>query len=147
MAGYYPPPGFHFKVDFSDISGQENDALFQSVSGLNVEMETETYREGGENRFEHVFPVKTKYSNLVLKRGLLLDSDVINWCLDTFQTMEVYPIDLVVSLLNDEHQPLLSWNIVHAWPLKWNVDDMNATESKIFVETLEFSYQYYTLLS
>ena len=146
MAGYTPPTGFHFSVSFGDISSMQNDTLFQSVSGLNIEMETESYKEGGENRFEHVLPVRTKYSNLVLNRGLLVDSDVIRWCLDTFQTLSVTPTNIIVKLLNEEHTPLITWNIVNAWPVKWTVADMNAEESKLFVETLELRYQYFTIL-
>jgi len=66
--GYYPPVGFHFKVEFVGI-GNDNDVRFQSVSGLSVEFDTEAYEEGGENRFEHTLPVRTKYPDLSLKRG------------------------------------------------------------------------------
>jgi hypothetical protein len=31
--GYYPPVGFHFKVEFVSL-GNDNDQRFQSVSGL-----------------------------------------------------------------------------------------------------------------
>ena len=34
--GYYPPVGFHFKVEFVSL-GNDNDQRFQSVTGLNVE--------------------------------------------------------------------------------------------------------------
>ena len=47
MAEYYPPLGFHFKVEFSDFPGEYQ---FQSVSGLNVNVDTEDIAEGGENR-------------------------------------------------------------------------------------------------
>ena len=80
MAAYYPPVGFHFKVEFQDIENRTNDHQFQSVSGLSVDLETEEIAEGGENRFKHKIPVRTKYPNLVLKRGLLIDSGLIEWC-------------------------------------------------------------------
>ena len=145
MAGYYPPVGFHFSVDFSSVSDSANDTRFQSVGGLNIEMETETIKEGGENRFNHVLPLKSKYPNLVLKRGLLIDTKLIDWFDDTFNKLVVEPKDIVVKLLNEDHEPLLSWNIVRAWPLKWSVADLNAEESKLIVETLELNYQYFTL--
>ena len=43
--GYYPPVGFHFKVEFPGI-GNDNDCRFQSVSGLTVEYDTESFKEG-----------------------------------------------------------------------------------------------------
>ena len=85
MTGYYPPWGFYYNVEFG-ISKDKNDARFQSVSGLSVEYEMEEFREGGENRFTHKLPVRTKYADLVLKRGMLTDSDVIKWCSGPFGT-------------------------------------------------------------
>ncbi|MFO7826884.1 MAG: phage tail protein [Cyclobacterium sp.] len=143
MAYDYPPVGFHFSVSFSGLDGEENDTHFQSVSGLTVDMDTEEYAEGGENRFKHKFPVKTKYANLVLKRGLMVGSELINWCRDALENFEFSPKDLTVQLLNEEHEPLITWNVVHAFPVKWSVDDFNAQESKLVIESLEFSYQYF----
>ena len=146
MPGYYPPVGFHFSVSFDPgMSPQNADGYFQSVSGLNIEVETEKLKEGGENRYEHTLPVRTKYPNLILKRGMLINSDLIKWCTDTFQTMEVSPIDLIVSLLNENHEPLKSWKVKHAWPVKWNVSDLNAEENKLVIETIELSYHYFTI--
>ncbi|GGG23482.1 phage tail protein [Dokdonia pacifica] len=146
MATYYPPIGFHFKVEFSGISNKENDHQFQSVSGLSVDLETEEIAEGGENRFKHKIPVRTKYPNLVLKRGLLIDSGVIEWCRDALEKYVIKPVDITVSLLDEKHEPLQSWKIAHAYPVKWNVGDFNAEENKIVIETLELSYNYFNIL-
>jgi len=146
MATYYPPIGFHFKVEFSGISNKENDHQFQSVSGLSVDPETEEIAEGGENRFKHKIPVRTKYPNLVLKRGLLIDSGVITWCRDALEKYDIKPINLTVSLLDEKHEPLQTWKITHAYPVKWNVADFNAEENKVVIETLEISYNYFNIL-
>ena len=145
MADYIPPVGFHFRVEFLDISTVDNDTLFQSVSGLNVDMQTETVKEGGENRFEHVLPVRSKYADLVLKRGVLMDSGVIAWCRDAFEAFVFQPTTILVHLLNEEHEPLITWNVVHAWPKKWSVSDLNAEQGAVFIETLELSYNFFTI--
>src|SRR5437899_277245 len=90
MDAYYPPWGFYYKVEFS-ISQDSNDARFQTVSGLGVEYDYESFKEGGENRFEHKLPVRTKYSDMVLKRGMLADSTVIKWFLDAFRERQFKP--------------------------------------------------------
>lgn len=146
MTQNYPPVGFHFTVDFDDeVTEQENENSFQSVSGLNVEMETESYVEGGENRFEHTLPLRSSYSNVVLQRGLLKDSELIEWCRDTFENMKVKPANLLISLLDKEHNPLVTWKLKHAWPVKWEVSDFDAGESALVVESIELSYQYFTV--
>lgn len=142
--GYYPPAGFHFRVEFVGI-GNDNDIRFQTVAGLNVEYDVETFKEGGENRFEHKLPGRTKYPDLSLKRGLLTDSKVIDWCLKAFQNREFKPAQVNVSLLNEDHQPLKTWQVQRAWPKKWAVSDFNAQENTVVVETLELSYSYFTL--
>lgn len=146
MANYYPPVSFYFQVKFSGISDDELDAQFQSVSGLSVEVQTENVKEGGENRFEHVLPVRTKYSDLVLKRGVVTNTKAVKWFLDTFQNLEIRPADLTITLLNPDGKPLITWNVVHAWPKKWAVEDLSAMESKLLVESMEMSYQYFTIL-
>ena len=141
----YPPVSFHFLVSFVDFKFGA-DVRFQSVSGLEVSMETETYREGGENRFEHVLPVRAKYSNLTLKRGLFVSSQLIDWCMDTFNNVEIKPVTLIISLLNEEHLPLMTWNVVNAFPIKWSVSELNAEQSQIAIESLELKYQYFKLI-
>lgn len=152
MATYYPPVSFHFKVEFSfkeelhGVAANENDIMFQSVSGLTAEMQTETIKEGGENRFEHELPVRTKFSTLVLKRGVVIDSSLIKWCLNSFQNLEIRPVDLEIKLLNEEHDPLMTWSVKQAWPKKWSVEDLNAIDSKVLIESLELRYQNFTIL-
>lgn len=146
METYYPPVGFHFSVEFSGLDAKGLDAQFQSVSGLSVTLDTEELAEGGENRFKHKFPVKAKYPNLVLKRGLVVDSELIKWCRSALESFEFEAKDLTIKLLNEEHEPLQTWNVVHAFPVKWAVEDFNAQESKLTVETLELAYQYFKII-
>ena len=143
---YYPPVGFHFKVNFDGVSKNNEDYRFQSVSGLSVDIETEDYAEGGENRFKHKLPVKTKFPNLVLKRGMLLDSEVIAWCQDAIENFVFKPANITIDLLDEEHSPLKTWNIVNAYPVKWSVEDFNAQESKLVIESIELVYNYFTIL-
>ena len=142
--GYYPPVGFHFTVEFIGV-GNDNDTRFQSVSGLTVEYDTESFKEGGENRYEHKLPVRTKYPDLSLKRGMLTDSDVINWCIKAFRDRQFDPVQISIMLLNEQHQPLKTWNIFNAWPKKWSVSDFNAQENIVVVETLDLCYSYFTI--
>jgi phage tail-like protein len=142
----YPPVGFHFKVTFTGIGDENIDSRFQNVSGLSMEMETESKKEGGENRFEHALPVRAKFPVLVLKRGLMTKSELlVGWCNDVFNNFIIEPKDLTVSLLNEDHEPLLTWNVVQAWPKKWSMSDLNAEQNSIAIESFELQYQYYTL--
>jgi phage tail-like protein len=140
MSNYYPPLGFHFLVEFAN---QSDEYQFQSVSGLSVDLETEEIKEGGENRFKYKLPVRAKYPNLILKRGLLVNSGLIDWCNAATEGFDFKPTDIIIKLLNEENQPLVSWNIVQAYPVKWSIGEFAAEESKIVIETLELTYYYF----
>ncbi len=142
----YPPVAFYFKLSFGGVSGLV-DASFKEVSGISMEMDTEEISEGGNNYFKHRVPTSVKYSNLVLKRGLVpRASTLISWCEDTFSgglSTYIRPKTIVVSLLNANGLPLKSWNFVDAWPVKWSASDLNSMNNEVLIETLEFSYSYF----
>jgi phage tail-like protein len=140
---YRPPAGFHFRVEFGVPDAPGNDTRFREVSGLTRELEEETYNEGGENRFVHKLPVRGRYGDLVLKRGLLVDSGVREWCERAIYELDIEPVPVFVTLLNDEHEPLQSYSVVNAWPKKWSISDFNAESSEVVIETLELAYQYF----
>lgn len=121
------------------------DLMFQSVSGLSVDIETEEYTEGGENRFKHTLPKRTKFPNLVLKRGLAPSSAVTDWIQNAVENFEFSPIDITIILQNELRAPLHVWSIYGAIPIKWSVGDFNAEESKIVIETLELKYNFFTV--
>lgn len=152
MDNAYQVTGFHFAVHFSAGDGGSVDIRFQSVAGLDSAIDIETIKEGGENRFEHVIPTRRKFGPLVLKRGLLgpLSSPVANWLKRTF---EGEPFDLttgkedfqvidtvMIDLLGEDHQPLMSWTITNVWPRSWKIAELNAERSEVLIETLELNY-------
>lgn len=138
-----PPLAFHFRVEFDLPDAGDQDIRFREVSGLSMELEEETYVEGGENRFTHKFPVRGSYQPLSLKRGLMENSAVAEWIRDAVQNFTIKPVTVWISLLNDAHEPLETYTVVNAWPKKWVVSDFNAETSEYVVETLELSFAYF----
>src|SRR3954469_6817444 len=100
MASYYPPPGFHFKVEVPDLPSNDDDVRFTEVAGLSEEMGTEEVAEGGEKRFIQKFPTRAKYPELVLKRGLLVNSEVTTWIRRCIEDFEIQPKTIFIKLLN-----------------------------------------------
>lgn len=142
-SSFYQTVGFHFAVGFQNLGIDSLDAAFQSVSGLEVQLETESLKEGGENRFEHALPSRRKYASLNLKRGLLspeAGSKITEWCLEAFQAELIKPTNLDILLLNEEHETLMKWNVIHAWPKSWKFGELNAEKSEVLIESLELQY-------
>ncbi len=145
MPLYYPPVAFHFKVEVLGLPPNDGDGRFTDVSGLALELSTEEVAEGGENRFLQKYPVRAKYPELVLKRGLLLNSEVVGWIRQCIQELRIELKDIDVKLLDEEHNPLLTWHVRGAYPTKWSASDLGATSNAVVVETLQFFYQSFTL--
>lgn len=139
---YYPPVNFHFRV--TELGG-DIDMNFREVSGLNAQLQTETLKEGGENTYEQTLPVRVKYTDVVLKRGVVSagQSDLTRWLKDAYENFKFKARNFNVVLLNEKHEPLMQWQIVHALPKNWKFSDLNAERGEILIETLELSYNHF----
>jgi phage tail-like protein len=149
---YYPPPAFYFTVAVLGSATALSlltsiDASFQEISGINAEFQTEDVVEGGENRFVHRLPKQGKYSNLVLKRGAVSkDSFLLEWVGQTVgsgMSLPIVPQNILVTLLDESAIPSIAWAFVNAYPVKSSVTALNSQDSKLLIETLELSYNYF----
>ncbi|UQZ88724.1 glycerol acyltransferase [Deltaproteobacteria bacterium Smac51] len=135
----YPVPGFRFNVTFSGSSGSF-DMGFMEVSGLEMKLETETVVEGGEYVYAYQLPKRLAAPSLTLKRGLTVDSNLELWVRDALEDFTFEPLLVTVSLLNEDGNPLMSWQAYQAWPKSWSLGSLNAREDQIVIETLTLAY-------
>ncbi len=143
---FAPPVGFHFLVVFELFPQTPQDFRFQEVSGLDVEIEMEPVKEGGQNRFTHQLPVRNRYTDITLKRGLFIGSGITLWCKNAIEDFLFVPTNVLISLLTPEHIPLQSWYVVNAVPKKIQVSNFNAQENSVVIESLVLSYNYFTTI-
>ena len=122
------------------------DISFQEVTGLEHEVETEEVAAGGENAYKIKYPGRMKYNNIVMKRGHAPGGGML-W---THFQMRFFPengiiapiflMDLEVDLVDEKENPVTSWTIKRAYPVKWNVGGLNSMDSKFLVESIEFAH-------
>lgn len=144
MSDSNPIPGFYFSVIFELLPQFSVDTKFQSVNGLKVTVETESYTEGGQNKFKHNLPLRSGYQDLVLKRGLTSDmSGLSMWCNQALEDFVFYPANLIISLLNEKGNPLKVWYVSHAIPLSYEFSDFDAEQNKIVIETITLKYNFF----
>ena len=139
---YYPPVSFFFEVSITGVDGA-NEGNFQEVTGLNVKLDVEEIKEGGENRFVHRFPSRPKYESLVLRRGMVIGSQLITWARQATEQFTFTTKTIVISLLDEEGESLACWNVVNAWPVALKISDFKAQDNAIAVETLELCFDYF----
>ena len=129
--------GFNFRVE---ITGVEV-AGFSEVSGLQVEIETEDFREGGLNEFMHKLAGPARYpSNLILKRGLMDSSALWDWQQEIVQG-KIRRQSGSIVLLNSAGEEKWRWNFKDAYPVKWSGPDLRGLTNEVAVETLELVHR------
>lgn len=134
--------GFHFAVIFftGGVAPNTLDMRFKKVSGLSSEIETVTYKEGGENLFTHRLPGRVSYSNLVLERGMVVGSPLNLEFNAAMSSLRLIPGNVLIALLNDDSSPRTAWLFWNTYPVKWRVSDLDASANAIVIETMELAY-------
>jgi len=133
----YPLPKFHFEVNWAGTR-----IGFTEVSGMEVETEVIEYREGASKEYSKLkMPGMRKFSNITLKRGTFAsDNEFYEW----FNTVKLNTIerrDITISLLNEEHAPVVVWKVKNAWPSKVTSTDLKADGNETAIETMEIVHE------
>jgi len=138
-----PPLSFRFSVLFMAAGAIPNpiDILFQKVSGLGSAVETESINVGGQYNVEQL-PVRVKYENLVLQRGLVVGSPLVIEFNSAMFQFRFRPANVLVTLLDNTRIPIAGWLFMRAYPVKWSVSDLDAEANSVVIENIELNYEY-----
>ena len=135
----YPMTSLHFAVSWGDAKNTSN---FSEVSGLTMEAEAIEYRDGNDPSLTaRKLPGLKKFGNVTLKRGIAPKTSgngLFEWY-STIQAGTVQRRTLTISLLNEVHEPAMTWKVKEAWPVKVEGPGLNSTGNEIAIETLEFA--------
>jgi phage tail-like protein len=133
----YPLPKFHFQVEWGGAR-----IGFTEISGLDVETEMIEYRQGDSREYsKQKMPGLHKFPNVTMKRGVFKsDNDYFNWW-NTVSLNTIERRDVIVSLLNEEHAPVMVWKIKNAWPTKIASTDLKADGNEVAIESIELAHE------
>jgi len=133
----YPLSKFHFQVNWGGTQ-----IGFSEVSGLDIENEIIEYRQGASPDFSKIkMPGMMKYPNITMKRGMFKgDNEYYEW-LQTIQLNTVERRDVTISLLNEDHEPVVVWKVRQAWAAKISGTDLKADGNEVAIETLEIAHE------
>jgi phage tail-like protein len=137
----YPLPKFHFQVQWGGAQ-----IGFTEVTGLDISTDAIEYREGSSPEFHKIkMPGLQKFSNITLKRGIFKgDNDFYKWW-NTIALNTIERRDLIINLLNETHQPVVTWKIKNAWPVKIQSTDLKADGNEVAIESLEIAHEGLTI--
>jgi len=114
---------------------------FSECSGLEMSMQPDEFKEGGNNGFIHKFPTRVTWSNIVLKKGIGAGTALWDWQYG-FAVGRGRRRDGVIMLLTDfQQQPNNIWQFRRGLPVKYTGPSMNATQSSVAIEAIEIAHE------
>ena len=126
---------FNVTIDGHSLGG------WAECSGLEVGFKGVDVPEGGTNGFVRHLPGPSTYKPISLKRAMTTGTwqDTMAWLADVQQS----PTQKTATItLNDAWgDPVASWTLYGAYPLKWTGPSLTATDNKVAVETLELTHE------
>ena len=128
---------YHFSVEWGGSR-----IGFMEVSGLDIEIEAVSFREGSnpDDSFRKV-PGLRKFSDIILKRGIVKgDNEFFTW-INTKQIGTIERRDVKISLLNENHEPIVVWKVQNAFPVKYSGPILEANGSDLAIETLVLTHE------
>jgi phage tail-like protein len=132
---------YHFRVDWGGTR-----IGFMEVSGLDIEIEAVSFRDGGspDDSFRKM-PGLRKYSNVTLKREIVKgDNEFFSW-INTKQIGTIERRDVNISLLNEQHNPVVVWKVNNAFPVHYYGPVLAANDSGLAMETLVLTHEGITI--
>lgn len=134
----WPLPKFYFTVTLGD----DDSVNFQEADGLESETQVIEYRHGNSPIF---YPIKMpglgRVGNVTLRKGIFVN-DQRFW--DWYNEIKMNTIErrtVVVSLLDEEGNPKMTWTLNNAWPTKITGTDLKSEGNEVAVESLEVAFE------
>ena len=113
---------------------------FMECSGIEMSMQPEEYKEGGNNGRVLKFPSRVTWTNLTLKKGIAASTSLWDWHYG-FVEGKGKRRDGVIILQSDLHVPNNIWSFRRGLPVKYTGPAMNATQSNVAIEAIEIAHE------
>lgn len=132
MARKDPLRNFRFRLEINGIQ----QAGFSEVSGFDVTVDPIDYREGSDPTHVRKLPGLTKYGNVTLKWGVTTSMELYEWH-RRIVNGQIDRKNMAIVVAGEDGSDQARWEIVEAWPTKYDPMDLNAKGNEAGIETLE----------
>ena len=133
----------NFLVDLGAGDPRSVQAGFTEVLLPEASIDVIEYRNGNEKESgARKIPGRAKYSNVVLKRGVIGSLDLYQW-LDQVRNGDVGARRTVaIHLLNEDRSAtVLTWKLLRALPVGYTFSNLDARGEAPLLEMLELAYE------
>lgn len=137
----FPIPKFHFSVQWGGTK-----IAFTEVSGLNKDIDVIEHRVGSSPEFfKKKQPGLAKLGNITLKRGVFPgDNQFYEWY-NTVAMNTVQRRDLIISLLDENHEPRVVWKVKDCFIVSLKCTDMKSDANEVAIDTVEIANHGFTV--
>ena len=132
MARENPYLNFRFRVDGIDV------ASFADVTVPETSTTATDYREGTDPTHSRKLSGLTTYGTVSLKRGLTDNMDLYNWRKEVIADGALtHRKDLTLVLVDEAGNDAMTWQVLKAWPTKYDAGDFSAKGNDVIIESLD----------
>jgi phage tail-like protein len=133
-----PYRNYRFRVEIDGIQV----AGFADATIADTTVDSVDYREGADPPYQRKLSGLVKYGNITLKKGLTDSMDLYNWQKQVVQSgASGNRKNLSLILIDEAGQDKAQWDVVEAWPTKYDPSDFSAKGNDVMVETLELVHE------
>ena len=140
---------FNFKVVFTLDNRPLCDAAFAECDGLEMSMEINTYREGGNNLNQIHLAGPVSYGQLTLKRGMTQTFDLWDWFDRVLHDDQGLRVNGRVEMLNSSRlngtggAPAIDaiFELTRCIPVKLKAPGLSAKDGAVAIEELSIAYE------
>ena len=136
------PMTHRFSVTFLHAGVLPNliDIRFQEVLGVAAKVLTKENPSLSPSLSSSKIPIGIEYGDLVLRRGVVIGSVLSQQVAEVFRTFRFFRSDILVTVLSESAIPIGAWMFSEAYPVEWQLGDLNAMEEKVLIESLSLTY-------
>lgn len=138
-----PYLGYRFRVEIDALLV----AGFAEVSGLQREVQTQEYEEGGVNDYTHTLPTRVTHSNVTLRRGLTDSTELWDWLQASVDRIQIPAVPSVqrknvrIVLQDGAGKESWGWELRDAYPVSWEGPELQADQGSVAMEALELAHR------
>jgi len=140
-----PLKTFRFLVEVEG-DGDRIVAAFTRFSGVTMRVDTVKYRPGSEIRgVSDDIPARTSFENVTLTKGVIGDNEFLEWIQAVAPGATEAPTGkksyrtINVVALDDKGNRAVTWSLLDAIPVVYELGQMDSSNSAVLSETIEFA--------
>lgn len=127
---------FRYRLEIDSIE----QAGFSEVTIGELSTDPIEYREGDEITTVRKLNGLNKYANITLKWGITDSMELANWhqlIVDDSTPLDDARRTVVIRVQNEAGEDKAAFEIIKAWPCKYDPSDLNATGNEVAIDSLE----------